>query len=64
VVKNNQAETVVANKLTGTDNLKERVNRLEFKGVELSVIEPLKAILVQSIRPNLILEETLTENAF
>lgn len=64
VVKNNQAETIAADKFIGTDNLKERVNRLEFKGVESSVIEPLKAILVQSIRPNLILEETLTENAF
>ena len=64
VVKNNQAETIVADRLIGTDNLKERVNRLEFKGVEPSVVEPLKAILIQSIRPNLILEEALTENAF
>ncbi|MBL6611662.1 MAG: HDIG domain-containing protein [Flavobacteriaceae bacterium] len=64
VVKNNQAETIASDKLLGTENLKERVNRLELKGVESSVIEPLKTILIQSIRPNLFLEEALTENAF
>jgi len=64
VVKNNQAETITVDKLLGTDNLRERVNSFEFKGVDPSVVDPLKAILLQSIRPNLYLEETLTENAF
>lgn len=64
IVKNNQAETIATDKLLGTDNLKDRLNSFQFKGVDQSVVDPLKQILIQSIRPNLTLEETLTENAF
>lgn len=64
IIRNNKAESISSDGLIASSSLTDYLSNYSIPIVEQSANDLLRTILSQSIRPNLFLEESLTENAY
>lgn len=64
IIRNNKAESISSDGLIASSSLTSYLSNYPIPMAEQSAKDLLRTILSQSIRPNLFLEESLTENAY